>query len=109
MSNGFDCGVMERPTGWIAWYRRLTDAQNIVLRDGKLDIIYATEGEAWAAAKDKLCSTVNSPCESFQAKPPSVKSLKAAAANRAFKSGMVETIKQKNSERRVIIERRGVR
>lgn len=59
--NRFDVGTQRVAQGWIAYYRRVHDAQNIVLRDGPHDIVFATELEACKAANRALLDYLNTP------------------------------------------------
>ena len=59
--NKFDCGAMNRPEGWIAFYRMVHHAENRVIRDGRHDVIFATEAEALKAANAEFFKCLNSP------------------------------------------------
>jgi predicted nucleotide-binding protein (sugar kinase/HSP70/actin superfamily) len=59
--NVYDFGTFKQPTGWIAYYRRVHDGQNTVLRHKGDDIIFATELEALKAAGEAFLEYVNCP------------------------------------------------
>lgn len=61
MTNSCGFGTHRRPTGWIAWFRLYHHGENRVLRNGRDDIIFPTEAEAEAAAKDEFLRQMNSP------------------------------------------------
>jgi hypothetical protein len=61
MTNKCDFGTHRRPTGWIAWYRLYHHGENRILRHGRDDIIFGTQGEAEAAAKNEFLRQMNSP------------------------------------------------
>lgn len=51
MSNRVDFGAFKRHMGYIAWFRLYHHGENRILREGRNDILFATEAEAEAAAK----------------------------------------------------------
>lgn len=59
MTNKFDSGAQLSPQGWIAWYRDVKWSENRVLRDGKHDIIFASQQEAKDAGHDALMNHLN--------------------------------------------------
>jgi hypothetical protein len=61
MSNRFDAGAMKTPSGWIGFYRQVHRSTNFVLRDGKRDVIFATQAEAKEAAWKAFLDYLNSP------------------------------------------------
>lgn len=85
MSNQYDFGAFKQPTGWIAYYRRVHDGQNSVLRHKGDDILFATELEALKAARVAFLDYVNSPIVGAVMAVPSVKEVKFEKANRIFK------------------------
>lgn len=59
MKNEFNSGAQMSPQGWIAWYRDPAWGANRVIRDGKHDVIFGSEGEAKDAAHDALMKHLN--------------------------------------------------
>ncbi len=59
MTNRFDSGAHMSPQGWVAWYRDVKWSENRVLRDGKHDIIFATQQEAKDAGHEALLKHLN--------------------------------------------------
>ncbi|MFA1674808.1 hypothetical protein ACDY97_19085 [Rhizobium mongolense] len=96
MTNCFAAGAMKRGHGWIAYYRRVHDAENRVLRDGKHDIIFATEAEALRAANAAFLSYLNSPITGISSMGGSKKSVAKKAAEAIFRKG-----------KRIEVERKG--
>ncbi|MHC2297882.1 hypothetical protein [Rhizobium mongolense] len=87
MTSCFAAGATKRGHGWIAYYRRVHDAENRVLRDGKHDIIFATEAEALKAANAEFLKYLNSQITSISSMGGSKKSVAKKAADRLFKKG----------------------
>jgi hypothetical protein len=88
MSNKCDFGTHRRPTGWIAWYRLYHHGENRILRKGKDDIMFGTQAEAEAAAKDEFLRQMNSPivAEAITG-PTSKKALAKARLEKLFRGG----------------------
>lgn len=85
MANCYAFGTFKQPTGYLAWYRRVHDGQNTVLRHKGDDILFATELEALKAAGEAFLAYVNSPIVGAVMQVPSVKAVKFAKANKHFK------------------------
>ncbi|ULJ72951.1 hypothetical protein [Rhizobium gallicum] len=83
MTNCSAAGAMKRGHGWIAYYRRVHDAENRVLRDGRHDIIFATEAEALKAANSEFLKYLNSPITGISSMGGSKKSV-AEGGREAF-------------------------
>lgn len=88
MANAYDFGAFEQPTGWLAYYRRVHDGQNSVLRHKGDDILFATELEALKAARVAFLDYVNSPIVGAQVQVPSIKAVKFQRANKFFKEAI---------------------
>jgi hypothetical protein len=88
MSNRVDFGAFKRPTGFIAWFRLYHHGENRILREGRNDILFATEAEAEAAAKAEFLRQMNSKLvsESFTG-PTTPKALAKARLDRIFQGG----------------------
>lgn len=86
MANRYDFGTFKQPTGWLAWYRRVHDGQNTVLRHKGDDIIFATELEALKAAGEAFLEYVNCPVVGAVMQVPSIKAVKFEQANKHFKT-----------------------
>ncbi|AJD41009.1 hypothetical protein C9413_16270 [Rhizobium sp. SEMIA 4085] len=84
--NKFDCGAMKRPRR-IAYYRRVHDAENRVLRDGRHDIIFATETEALKAANGAFFEHLNSPITGISSMGGSKKGVAKKTAEAIFRKG----------------------
>jgi len=59
MTNAFASGAILSANGWIAFYRDVRWSSNRVLRDGKHDIIFATQQEAKDAGHAALLAHLN--------------------------------------------------
>lgn len=60
MSNQFAFGTIPSSGGFLAYYRMVHRSDNFILRDGRHDIIFATQHEAYRAAGDAFLSYLNS-------------------------------------------------
>ena len=106
--NDFDCNALKRPEGWIAFYRQVHRSENFILRDGRHDIIFATEAEAKEAARVAFLDYLNSPISGMR---------NAAAsnwddANSAFNLPATlrpKVIKQRGKARPIEVVREGAR
>ncbi|ULJ73615.1 hypothetical protein [Rhizobium gallicum] len=96
--NKFDAGAQRTPNGWIGYFRMVHHAQNKVLRDGKHDIIFATEAEALKAANAAFFDYLNSPITGISSMGGSKKSVAKKAADKLFRGG----------EKTVDVERRRI-
>jgi hypothetical protein len=86
--NKFDAGAMKTLTGWIAFYRQVSHSRNFILRDGKHDIIFATQAEAKEAAWAAFLDYLNSPIVAESLTGPTTKRAAAKKAGDAiFKKG----------------------
>lgn len=83
--NRYDFGTFKQPTGWLAWYRRVHDGQNKVLRHKGDDIIFATELEALKAAGEAFLEYVNCPVVGATMAPATRSSAAKARAEQIFK------------------------
>ncbi|WP_311272199.1 MULTISPECIES: hypothetical protein [unclassified Rhizobium] len=107
MTNRFDSGAQLSPQGWIAWYRDVKWSENRVLRDGKHDIIFASQQEAKDAGHEALMSHLNGHMtgERNIAPLPTSKERKfAEASKRLFLKGGKSVIVEKRTE----VERRRI-
>ncbi len=88
MTNKCDFGSHRIPTGWIAWFRLYHHGENRVLRNGRDDIIFPSEREAEAAAKDEFLRQMNSPivAEAITG-PTSRKALAKSQFEKLFRGG----------------------
>jgi hypothetical protein len=86
--NRVDFGAFKRPTGQVSWYRLYHHGENRILREGRNDILFATEAEAEAAAKAEFLRQMNNPivAESFTG-PTTPKDLAKARLDRLFQGG----------------------
>jgi len=82
--NKFDAGAIRTRTGWLGYWRRVNDSQNIVLRDGKHDLIFATEIEALKAANAAFLEYLNSPITGISSMGGSKCSVAKKAAEKVF-------------------------
>ncbi|MGV2099033.1 hypothetical protein [Rhizobium sp. 21-4511-3d] len=81
-------GSFKRPTGFIAWIRLYHHGENRILRDGRDDIIFPSEQEAEAAAKDEFLRQMNSPIVSEAITGPTTKrALAKSQLERLFRGG----------------------
>jgi len=81
-------GTLKRPTGFIAWIRLYHHGENRTLRHGRDDIIFPSEAEAEAAAKNEFLRQMNSPIVSEAITgPTSKKALAKAQAHKLFRGG----------------------
>lgn len=87
MSNKFDAGAILTPRGWIGFYREVHWSSNHVLRDGRHDIIFATEAEAKDAALKAFLEYLNSPIVGIQSMGGSKRSVAKKAAEKLFSGG----------------------
>lgn len=89
MTNSFDSGAIMSPQGWIAYYRDVRWSQNRVLRDGKYDIIFATEQEAKDAGHQALLDHLNGGMvgDLMTSSTPTIRQARKAAADRLFRKG----------------------
>jgi hypothetical protein len=88
MTNKCDFGSHRIPTGWIAWFRLYHHGENRVLRNGRDDIIFPTEAEAEAAAKDEFLRQMNSPIVAEAITGPTTKrALARSQAHKLFRGG----------------------
>lgn len=88
MSNQCGFGTFKRPTGFIAWIRLYHHGENRILRDGRDDIIFPSEQEAEAAAKNEFLRQMNSPIVSEAITgPTSKKALAKAQFDKLFRGG----------------------
>lgn len=88
MSNELGFGSQKIRTGWIAWFRLYHHGENRILREGRNDILFATEAEAEAAAKAEFLRQMNSEIvsESFTG-PTTPKALARARLEKMFRGG----------------------
>lgn len=84
--NRYAFGTFKQRTGWLAWYRRVHDGQNKVLRHKGDDIIFATELEALKAAGEAFLEYVNCPVIGGVMPVQSIKAVKFAKANKHFRT-----------------------
>jgi len=82
--NKFDAGAIFTARGYIAFYRMVHQSENKVLRDGKHDIIFATEAEALKAANEAFFTYLNSPIVGSSSMGGSKRSVAKKAAERLF-------------------------
>jgi len=89
MTNAFASGAILSPNGWIAFYRDVRWSSNRVLRDGKHDIIFATQQEAKDAGHAALLAHLNGHMvgDFMTAVPTSMKRAKFAEAERKLFRG----------------------
>jgi hypothetical protein len=89
MTNAFNSGAILSPNGWIAFYRDVRWSANKVLRDGKHDIIFASQQEAKDAGHAALLAHLNGNmvCEFMTAAPVSKRQAKFAEAERKLFRG----------------------
>lgn len=94
MTNAFNSGAILSPSGWIAFYRDVRWSANRVLRDGKHDIIFASEQEAKDAGHAALLDHLNGNMvgEFMTAIPTSKRQAKFAEAERKLFRGGGKTI-----------------
>jgi hypothetical protein len=94
MTNAFNSGAILTPSGWIAFYRDVCWSSNQVLRDGKHDIIFATQQEAKEAGHAALLDHLNGNMvgEFMTAIPTSKRQAKFAEAERKLFRGGGKTI-----------------
>ncbi|TCL70627.1 hypothetical protein [Rhizobium sp. BK251] len=85
--NKFDAGAMKTPTGWIGYFRMVHHAENRVLRNGRHDIIFATEAEALKAANTAFFEYLNSPIVGISSMGGSKKGVAKKAAEAIFRKG----------------------
>jgi hypothetical protein len=85
--NKFDAGAQLTPNGWIGYFRMVHHAQNKVLREGKHDILFATEAEALKAANAAFFKYLNSPITGISSMGGSKKSVAKNAAEKIFRKG----------------------
>jgi len=89
MTNAFNSGAILSPNGWIAFYRDVRWSENRILRDGKHDIIFASQQEAKEAGHAALLAHLNGHMvgEFMNAVPVSMKQAKFAEAERKLFRG----------------------
>lgn len=81
-------GTHRRPTGWLAWIRLYHHGENRILRNGRDDIIFPSEQEAEAAAKDEFLRQMNSPIVAEAITGPTTKqALAKSQLERLFRGG----------------------
>lgn len=108
MTNRFDFGAMPVRGGYLAFYRMVHHSQNFILRDGKLDRLFATEREAELAAGQAFKEYLNSPISGMST-PDGGAWDEANAAFKLEPTSRPVTVKQHGKRRRVPVERREAR
>ena len=106
MANSFDFGSMPVRGGYLAFYRMVHHSQNFILRDGKLDRLYATAEEAELAAGQAFKEYLNSPISGMSTPDGGVWD----EANSAFNldpTTRPATVKQRGKAKAVTVERKG--
>lgn len=88
--NRYDFGTFKQPTGWLAWYRRVHDGQNKVLRHKGDDIIFATELEALKAAGEAFLEYLNLPISGAILNQPKAKEVKFATVETRLRQALKE-------------------
>ncbi|NTG00084.1 hypothetical protein G6L30_08115 [Agrobacterium rhizogenes] len=86
--NEFAAGAQRVKTGWIAYYRKVHQSQNTVLRNGRHDIIFPTEIEALKAANEEFFKYLNSPITGVSSMGGTKYSVAKTAAEKIFMGGV---------------------
>ncbi|MCA0341138.1 MAG: hypothetical protein LCH99_15605 [Proteobacteria bacterium] len=108
MTNNFDFGYMPVRGGFIAFYRMVHHSENFILRDGKLDILFNTAGEAYEAAGEAFKAYMNSPISGMTA--PSTGAWDEANATFNLEpTSRPSVIRQHRKTRPVEVERKAAR
>ncbi|MCJ8518993.1 hypothetical protein ABID21_001899 [Pseudorhizobium tarimense] len=107
MTNRFDFGSMPVKGGFLAFYRMVHHSKNFILRDGKLDRLFATAEEAELEAGKAFKEYLNSPISGMTNAGES----QWDAANAAFNLPVTErptVIKQRGKGKRIEVDRRAI-
>jgi hypothetical protein len=108
MTNRFDFGAMPVRGGYLAFYRMVHHSRNFILREGKLDRLFASAGEAELAAGQAFKEYLNSPISGMTA--PSVGAWDEANATFNLEpTSRPATVKQRGKMRIVPVERKEAR
>lgn len=95
--NKFDAGAMRQGHGWIGYYRRVHESENRVLRDGRHDIVFASEAEALRAANKALLQYLNCPITGISSMGGKPSVVAKAAAERLFQKGRVIPVERRRA------------
>jgi hypothetical protein len=101
--NQFDFGTIKQHGGYIAFYRKVHRSENFVLRDGKLERLFATEAEAYKEAGEAFKAYLNSPISGC------IEAREAAAISADVFFNLRPSIKTKGGKRVPVQRRTGRR